>query len=267
MPASAPPPRPAEESASLVVRFGAALGVAAAGAVVCSAPATVRVSAALAGVGGLNARVWLALSATALGPMAAAIVVLRGASEGLRGFAGPGAALRAFGIALWLVTLLAVLTWFGSLLRATTHHHALAGVTFACGALALGAALGLVCARIVVLVRGAPPAARGLAVGALGGVAFLALLWAAMRFTRSALNGTASSDAAATVVDVLAYAFTALLAARRTLALRALALVGPPVAVVIVAVGVTMLRDAGLRDAIAERAPAFAPAARLVSGL
>jgi hypothetical protein len=135
----------AEESASLVVRFGAALGLAAAGAVVCSAPATFRLSAALGG-GALNARAWLALSAAALGPMVAAIVVLRGAGEGLRAFAGPGAALRAFGVGLWLVSLLVALSWFGSILRAATHHHALAGVTYAFGALALGVAFGLVSA-------------------------------------------------------------------------------------------------------------------------
>jgi hypothetical protein len=248
------------------VRFGAALGLAAAGAVVCSAPATLRVSAAFAG-GGFNARIWLALSAAALGPMVAAIVVLRGAVEGLRGFAGPGAALRAFGVGLWLVTLFVSLAWFGGLLRAITHHHALAGATYAFGALALAVSQGLVCARVVAIARDSAPAARSVALGALGGVAVVALAWTAMRFARSALHDPASSEAAATVVDVLAYAFTALLATRRTLAVKALALVGPPVAVVIVAVGVTMLRDATLRDVIAERAPAFGPAVRLVAGL
>jgi hypothetical protein len=168
---------------------------------------------------------------------------------------------------MWLSSLLVSLTWFGSLLRATTHHHALAGVTYAFGALAVAVGLGLLCARVVTILEGAPLAARSLAVGALGGAMVVALAWMAVRFGRAASHGAASSAAAATVVDVLAFALCSVVASRRAWgAPRALALVGPPLAVVLLAMGISSLRDAGLRQAIADGAAAFGPAARLVSG-
>src|SRR5260370_19944491 len=133
MPASAPPPLgPHDEGGSLVLRFGTAVGLAAGAALAPALPATMRISGALASGHGLG-HVWLALAAATLGPMVAAIVVLRGAREGLRAFGGSGAGLRIYGVGLWLASLLVGLSLFGGILRATTHHHALAGVTFACG--------------------------------------------------------------------------------------------------------------------------------------
>jgi hypothetical protein len=230
-----------------------------------AAPAAARVSGVLASASGL--RIWLGLAAAALGPMVAAIAVLRGAAEGMRAFAGPGATLRAFGVGMWLASLLVTLSWFGSLLRATTHHHALAGVTYAFGALALAVGLGLLCARIVAILEGASLAARSLALGALGGAMVVALAWMAVRFGRAASHDAASAAEAATVVDVLIFAVCSFLASRRAWgAPRPLALVGPPLAVVTLAMGISTLQDAGLRQSIAERAPTFAPAARLLSG-
>jgi hypothetical protein len=247
------------------VRFGAALGLAVVAAAVCSAPAASRVSGALSSASGL--RVWLALAAAALGPMVAAIAVLRGAAESMRAFSGPGAALRGFGVGMWLASLLVTLTWFGSLLRATTHHHALAGVTYAFGALALAVGLGLVCARVVAILEGASLAARSLALGALGGAMAVAFVWMAVRFGRAASHDAASSAEVAIVIDVLAFALCAMLASRRTWGTpRPLALVGPPLAVVVLAMGISTWQDVGLRQSVAEKAPMFAPAARLLSG-
>jgi hypothetical protein len=254
-----PPPSTAEESGSLVLRFGTAVGLALIAALACALPAALRVSALGAGAGG-TMRAWVALSAAALGPMVGAVVVLRGAREGLRAFGGPGAELRAFGAALWLASLLVALAIFGSALRATTHHHALAGVTFAAGAVALAIGTALLCARIVAILRDASAGARRGLVVALGLLALLAIAWVGMRFMSAAAHDPASSAAAGTVVDVLAFAFGALFAARRSLATRRqLALVGPPIAVFLAAVGASTLRDAPLLDAIDERAPAFAP--------
>jgi hypothetical protein len=270
MSASAPPPpRSEEEGASLVVRFGAALGLATAASLVCSAPAALRLSAAVAAgqPGQLGLRLWLALAASALGPMVAAIIVLRGAAEGMRAFVGPGAWLRAFGAGVWIASLLVALTWFGSLLRATTHHHALAGVTYAFGALVIAVGLGLVSLRLVSILGNLSPAARSLAFGGLGGAVVVVLAAMAVRFVRAASHDSASAVAAATVVDVFAFALAGFLASRRTLGgPRILALVGPPLAVVILATGISSLRDEAIRQAIADRAPAFAPAASLVSG-
>ena len=72
--------------------------------------------------------------------------------------------------------------------------------------------------------------------------------------------------AAGTVVDVLAFSLAAFFASHRSLvARRAIALIGPPVAVVVLAVGVATLRAAPVRDAIGESAPAFAPVVEFLS--
>jgi hypothetical protein len=262
---SAPPPLPEEENPSLVLRFGTAIGLAALAAMGCAVPAAVRVASGFSGAGG--ARAWVALGAAALGPMTAAIFVLRGASDGLRAFGGPGAGQRVFGVTMWLAALLVALTSFGSLLRATTHHHALAGVTYAFGALAIAVGTALVCARLVAIVRKVPPAAQSLAMGSLGGVAAVAIAWVGLRLVSAASRDAASAAALATVVDVVAFAVAAFLGSRRALAARRLlALVGPPVAVIVAALGISALREAPVRAAVTERAPAFAPAARLVVG-
>jgi hypothetical protein len=261
-----PPPTAAVESGSLIVRFGTALGLGAVAALACVIPATMRVAPSASESAG-TARVWIALAAAALLPTTAAVVVLRGAREGLRAFAGPGAGLRAFGVGLWLASLLVTLTLFGRVLRAHTHHHALAGVTFAFGALAAAVAWALVCARIVALARGAPEFARRGLVVILGGAAALALAYVGLRFVRGASHDVASYGAAGTVVDVMAFALVAFFASHRSLAARrAIALVGPPVAVVIVALGVSTLRDAPVRAAIGECAPAFAPVVDALPG-
>jgi hypothetical protein len=258
MPGSAPPPPVrADDGGSAVVRFGSAVGLAAAAALACVVPAALRVASSDAGdVGATHA--WVALAATALLPMLAAVVVLRGAREGLRAFAGPGAGLRLYGVALWMSTLLVGLSLFGSVLRATTHQHALAGVTFAFGALALAIGDALVCVRIVAIARGLPEGGRRVLLLAVAIAVGILLLAVGVRFVRAASHDAASYAAAGTVVDVLAFALAALFASRRSLvSRRSIALVGPPVAVVVAAVGIAMLRDASMRAAIGDRAPAF----------
>jgi hypothetical protein len=267
MPASGPPPpRVAVEGGSFVVRFGTAVGLGALAALVGAIPATMRV-ASVTGDGPGPERVWLALAAAALVPMLAVVVVLRGAREGLRAFAGPGAGLRALGVGLWLASLLVGLTFFGSVLRSQTHQHALAGVTFAFGALAFAVVSAVVCARLVVIARSAPAFGRVTLVLVLGTAAALALAYVGMRFLHAASHDAASYGAAGTVVDVLAFALAAFFASHRALGGRpGFALIGPPVAVVVVALGVLTLRSAPLlHDAIGESAPAFAPVVDLLS--
>ena len=265
MPGSAPPPPRAADGGSFVVRFGTAVGLGAIAALVGAVPATLRVSS-VAVDGPSVWRVWFALAAAALVPMVAAVVVLRGAREGLRGFAGPGAGLRVAGAGLWLASLLVGLTLLGGVLRANTHQHALAGVTFAFAALFFAIASAVVCARIVSLARGAPEFARRGLLLILGVAAVLALAYVGLRFVRAASHDAASYGAAGTVVDVLAFGLAAFFASRPSLiARRAIALVGPPIAVVVAAVGVTTLRAAPMHDAIGESAPAFAPVVEFLS--
>jgi hypothetical protein len=254
------PPRPSsqgEETGSLVLRFGTAVGLAAAAAMAGAFPAALRVGAALGQDG--TGRVWTGLAAASLVPMVGAVVVLRGAREGLRVFGGPGAELRAYGVALWASSLLVVLTLIGGVLRATTHQHALAGVTFAFAAAFAAVGLALACVRIVAILRGATPGLRGGLALVLAMAVFAALGGIGMRFLHAALHEPTSAPAAGMVVDVLAFSLAAVSAAGRTLASRrAVAVVGPPVAVAIVALGFSALRDPSLRTVIDDRAPAFA---------
>ena len=255
---------PTEERGSAVLRVGAAVGAGAGAAIVCVIPAAMRASSeGEPGVG----KALVALSACALVPMIASVVVLRGAREGLRAFAGPGAALRAYGVGLWLGTLLFGLSIFGSLLRATTHHHALAGVTYAFGALAFAVADALVCARVMAVARALPDRGRRVLLLALAVAVGILLFAVGMRFVRAASSDAASYAAAGTVVDVLAFVLAALFASRARMAWRRpLALVGPPVAVIGAARGIVALRDAPVHDAVVDRAPAFGPAADVLAG-
>jgi len=265
--ASGPPsPRVAVQGAPLVVRFGTSVGLGAVAALAAAIPATMRI-APVVGDGVGAARVWLALAAATLVPMLAAVAVLRGAREGLRAFAGPGAGLRALGASLWIASLGVGLTFFGTVLRAETHQHALAGVTFAFGALAFSVASAVVCARLVAIARAAPVLGRRAIVFVAGTAAVLALAYVGMRFLHAASHDAASYGAAGTVVDALAFALAAFFASHRALRGRLMfALIGPPVAVVVVALGVRTLRGVPpLRDAIGESAPAFAPVVEFLS--
>jgi hypothetical protein len=257
-------PFPGEERGSAVLRIGAAVGAGAAAAVVCVVPAALRVASQ--GEPGI-ASALVALSACALVPMIASLVVLRGAREGLRAFAGPGAGLRAYGVGLWLGTLLIALSVLGSLLRATTHHHALAGVTYAFGALAFAVADALVCARVMAIARALPDRGRRVLLLALAVAVAILLFAVGVRFVRAASRDAASYAAAGTVVDVLAFLLAAIFAARlRARLRRPLALVGPPVAVIVAILGIIALRDPPVHDAVVERAPAFGPAADVLGG-
>jgi hypothetical protein len=257
-PFAAPPPQP-----SAAVRFGTAVGVGAAAALLCTLPATTRVAASVESTEGLP-RVWIALASAAMLPMIAAVVILRGAREGLRPYAGSDVGLRAFGAALWIASLLATFALFGSVLRATTHQHALAGVTFAFGAAALAVASAVACARVVAILEAASLPVRRALGGLLALVAIAALAFVGARFLGAIARDPQSAAAEGTVVDVLAFTVTALLAAHPSLSLqRAIALVGTPIAVLVAVMGIVTLQDPPLHVAIDQRAPAFAATADL----
>jgi hypothetical protein len=249
-----------------VIQFGAWVGRAAAAALVCTLPAMIRVSGGLAG-SAPPVRAWAALGAAALFPMAIAVVVVRGARQGLQAFSEPDKELRAFGLGLWLAVQFVTLALFGGFLRATTHHHALAGVTFACGALVFAVGWALVCARIVAILRGFSEQGRRLSMRSAGGAVLAVIGYLALRLISAASKDPASAAAAATVVDVLAFAVVAFFASREfRIGQRSLALAGPPAAVFLAAFGITTLRDPPVRQAIADHAPAFVSMADEVSG-
>jgi hypothetical protein len=201
--------------------------------------------------------------------MFVAVLVLRQARGGVRALGGEHPSARALGVAIWLVTLFFSLAAFGAMLRATTHNHALAGATFAFGAVALAVGLGVVCARIAAIIGASPDQTRrGLVVG-LGGLLALAVLVAGLRWAH-ALDGTASAStsAGALCVDFLAFGLAALFASRPSFAERStLAIVGPIVAVAVLALGIATLRgERTAFDAISTRAPALEAVASLLSG-
>jgi hypothetical protein len=173
--------------------------------------------------------------------------------------------LRAWGAALWLALVTIALSIFGALLRATTHNRALAGVTFAFGALTLALGIALICARTVTLLAAASPTMRRAVGGGLSMTIVLAMGWLALRFQAAVSRDAASAAARASVVDVLAFALAGLFAASRPFApRRALALVGPPLALLVAVKGAFILRDGALASAVEQRAPAFALVARVL---
>lgn len=241
-----------------------AVGVSAPAVLACSLPAALRVSEGVAAAPAAS-RVWLALAVSALVPMMCAIFVVRGAREGLRAFAGPRARVRAFGAGIFLSGMFVGLSVFGTALRATTHNRALAGVTFAMGGFALVVGITVISGRIAVLFEQASATGRAVAGVGIALVVGAALSWTVLRFASVAARDAASSMFPGIVLDLLAFTLAALFAARPTFAeRRSLAVAGPAVALLVVAWGVSALRDPAIHAAIQERAPAFAPLADLV---
>jgi hypothetical protein len=198
--------------------------------------------------------------------MVASVAILGAAREGARGFGGGGASIFAFGVAMWLVLVGVGLALVGSVLRATTHHHALAGVTFALCALALAVGAMAVCARVVGLLKSASPPVRRASVVTISAALGLSVVGLAVGSARAGSHDAASVAQVGTVIDVLAFLLAAALAARQARVVRRmLALVGPPAVVVVMAVGVPALRYEPLRQILREKAPAFAAAAQVLS--
>jgi hypothetical protein len=248
-----------------VARFGTITGVGTVAAMACTLPAAMRLSTVVTG-GETPSHVWAALAAAVLLPMLGAVALLGPAREGSRAFGGPGAAGFAFGASMWLVLLGVGLAVFGRVLRATTHHHALAGVTFALCGLGLACGLAALCARLVGLLKVAPPTLRRALTLAVSALLGLAVVWLAFVCARASSLDPVSDAQVGTVVDTLAFLLAAAYAARRAFVVRrALAVVGPPAVVVILAVGVPVLRYEPFREVLRARAPAFDAAAQLLA--
>ena len=164
----------------------------------------------------------------------------------------------------WLGSCFVALTLLGALLRARTHHRALGGVTFALGACLLALGLALAIARVGSLVQKASPSMRW----ALGGLGLAALTFAGVH-VRHQLGGTAPFSAAegAKLIDGLACALSAFIASGHPFVhRRGLALVGPPLAAIILILGVSSWRSCpALEEALGEQAPMLAGMARCVA--
>jgi hypothetical protein len=237
-----PPPRldhePLEEddSGALVTRVGTVFGAAACAVVVATIPTELRV-----GDGGSTMRAlqgWLALSALLL-PVAVVIVgVLRRARVGLQLLAGERLGALAAGVLWWCVLEAGILSVFGAVLRAKTHHHGLAGVTFALFAVGSGVFSAFLAVRGAKLVSALPPVGQRLGLAVAAGAAFIVLMLVGIRTARAEGLQTASA-----LVDVLALVVSCALASARPFArVRPLAILGVPAAAMIMVIGLATLR-------------------------
>ncbi|WP_394845815.1 hypothetical protein LZC95_53405 [Pendulispora brunnea] len=263
-PPSQPPLSDLPPQASRLTRFGSAVGVALVASVLASGPAALRVTSSLEARG-----IWPGLAAATLVPMIVSVLTLRQARVGLRAFSLGDGRKRSWSLFLWVGFVFFTLLAFGAMLRATTHHHALAGATFAIltGAAAIvlvpiSLRLGSIAARWQSENRRVLLAAFVvvLLAGALGVMLVLA------RILPGGASG-ATPAVSANLVDVLAFAMAALLASRPEFeARRTLALFGPPVAAALFIFGVRYLSASPIIGVtVDQRAPAFGPAVSILA--
>lgn len=255
MPTPTAPPRSPEPDggSSRVTRFGTVVGAGLVSAVFSSLPAELRM-----GDGGSMARAWttwLVLSSVVLPLGVLVALVFRRARVGLRLLAGDRVTPLALAALVWVAGELLLLSTFGALLRANTHHRGLAGVTFAIFAVTSGLAMAVVAARFTRSVGGLGPSWERLGVLAGGLVVFALLVVAGVR--GSALPDLPTS---AWLVDGLALSVAAAIASSPTFArARLFALVSVPVAAGVLLIGLSLLRmDPVVRESLVRHAPLHA---------
>ena len=220
-------------------RAGTAFLGGAGSALVATVPAALRVVEA----GGFFDR-WTALAACTMLPATAMVFILRGARRGLASFSGPAVVARVAALLSWALSLLVFFTAFGTLLRQKTHHHALAGVTFAITALVASVVLALVWHRIAAFFAGRGSTTQRVALAAAAGSLLVFFLALGTSLARGAAEGKAS-PLGACVVDLLAVTIASGLFSRPEITRsRWLAAAGPPLAIGVLALGLIVVRRA-----------------------
>jgi hypothetical protein len=235
---------------------GATVGAGAFGAAIAATPATLRIE----GLGEVCSPggTWALLGGLAIVPMSIAVVALRRAAASFVALGKRESVALATTILLWTVSTFVGLTLLGSLLRARTHHRALGGVAFAGCALSVAVVGALVCARAAkIVLRLARPARWGVAI-ILSALLGFVIAVAGVKLSHSA-GPLLPPMASANLMDALAFGLSAVLASLLpNVYPRALALLGPPLAVVILVLGASsLLACLPLRDTIEEQAPLF----------
>jgi choline-sulfatase len=252
-----PLPEDAPPEVPLLVRIGSLAGTGTLAALLGAVPAATRVGPVAGGI--LSA--WIALGASAILPLIAVVAFAQAAREGAKSVAGGDAPLVTWAAATWAMTTFLALAAWGALLRATTHHHGLAGVTFALGGLAIAAVLALLVRRMMQMARAAEPWWRAALVASVVLVLVGALFAVLIRVVRA--GGTEVPPAA--VIDLLAFTIAAGALSRQTFArVTWLAVSGFPIALGVLGLGWALLtREPSLLDAIRAHAPLLAPMAAL----
>ncbi len=252
----------------LVIRFATAVGLVTLAALGAVAPATARLAAVAPRA---TVALWAALACIALGPMMATVLALRVSDPSVREVLRSHAVFRILVAVLSFLVLLAALTLVGSVLRATTHNHVLAGVTFSAAALGIATFVMLSALRLVTLLEARSRWMRWLWIVVLNLMALAAQAWIISRIVRGPVGDEASWGAAASLIDVPLFAICAIVASQRSVAelpgLSLLALVGLPLAVAVVTIGSPMLNERWVRSVLGERAPAYASMLALATTL
>jgi hypothetical protein len=260
---TSPPP------AGWAVHLGEAALLGTAASVVASIPAAVRTSA----VTGSFVLGLLAVSAAVVPPFVVCVAVGRAARRAWRELTDGSGASIAAGIAAWVAIVLPLYVVLGTVLKATTHHRALGGMTFGVLALVLALGAALTAWRLVTfaedLVARRPTRRVAVLSVALLLFAFALATPVSRAILASGLGlGALTPGARAAFVDG-AMAFVALpLAVAGDLGpsvRRRLAAAGPLAAALVVGLGALALsRGEPLRAALAARAALAGPLAAMV---
>lgn len=227
-------------------------------AIVSSLPSALRMGGR--GSFGLALEQWLALTAVSIPLAVLAVAVVGRARVGAHHVAGRRGTSLVIALLWSLVTELGLLSIFGTVLRKTTHHHALAGVTFAMFAVVSGALVALFARRIALLLAqdGSPRERQALALG--GGASALAVLIIGFR-----MAGVEELHTTPALVDAVLLVTASVIASSRIVPRpRTLMLGASGAAVVVILAGLAAARlDSELQQGLLQTSPVFS----FVSGL
>jgi len=232
-----------------VTRIGTAVFGGTIAALVASLPATTRIAA-----GNPLAR-FVALAALATPIAVLAVGVFRRLRAGAQIVAGDALDLWGIGAFGWATLQLLFAGAFATMLRKNTHHHGLAGVTFAIVVVVAGILLGVLAFRATKKMAALSEDARRVALVVAAGSTLIVLVVAGARTAHAEELHTAGG-----LIDAFALGIAAAGASSKLVANnRALAIAGAPLAVAVVIAGLVALRlSAGLSAAAADAAPIHA---------
>lgn len=249
MSVSLPPP-----SEPQMTRVGVAVALVVPAAAVAVLPAALR----LANAATVSLpQAWAALAGLVALPLVAIGFLGRRAARGWRAIGPDDAGLRLAAAGGWLAWTGLLAVRVGAMLRAKTHHHALAAVTFAIAIAVLAAVLALVSRRILALLRDLDARretlARALAVAWVAAPLFGIVL--ALRAAAPDL----SPGARATIIDGAALFLGGVIASRTVEAApRPIVFGGPFVVAALGALAVMTLHESPVRSALEAVAPLLA---------
>lgn len=240
------------DDASLFERVGFIATGGLCAAVVASLPVAFRTGSE--GTLGLVLERWLALSAVTVPIAVATVAIVQRARIGLRMVVGQRRAPLALGVLWWALIQMGLLSVFAAVLRKTTHHHALAGVTFALFAVVTGVVVALFAARSTSLLSRGGETAQKLGLRLAAGCACLVVLLVGLRTSRAeGLHTTAA------IADGFAFIVTTMFASSGWIRrFKRMPVVGLPLVGMVIVIGLITLRfDPDVQKSLEETAPMY----------